>query len=171
MKILAMPPVKHQYLEVPSCAAEGANALHSAANLGAYHGYIYSRPVLSCCCKRLQTFAAAEISVLCVNTLMMSGQHSSGMRRPLSCRIECQRFPISARLHMHVLMLSCSDCMPVQIVPALSGQLCLYPTTLCSHSCSAAAQEACLKIPRSSLPEQQGMQLMPQMSSVCATTA
>ena len=96
--------------------------------------YILVRSV-SCCCKRLHPFAAAEISVLCLNTLMMSGRHSSGMRRPrepLSCRIECQRFPISAQLHMHVLMLSCSDCMPVQILPALSDQLCLYPTTLYS---------------------------------------
>ena len=135
--------------------------------------YILVRSV-SCCCKRLQTFAAAEISVLCFNSLIMSGRHSSGMcrpREPLSCGIECQRFPISARLHMHVLMLSCSDCMPVQIVPALSGQLCLYPSTLYSHSCSTAAQEACLKIPRSPLPEQQGMQLMHLVPSVCATTA
>ena len=129
---------------------------------------------VSCCCKRLQTFAAAEILVLCFHTLMMSGRHSSGMRsprEPLCCKMACQRFPLSAQLHMHMLMLSCSDCMPVQIVPALSGQLCLYPTTLYSHLCSAAAQEASLKIPRSSLPEQQGMQLRPRMPSVCATTA
>ena len=45
MNILAKPPVKHQYFEVPSCAAERANALHSAASLGAHHGYIYLHPL------------------------------------------------------------------------------------------------------------------------------
>ena len=77
--------------------------------------YILVRSV-SCCCKRLHILAAVEILVLCIHTLMMSGQHSLGMRSPREqkyLRMDCQRFPISAQLHMHVLMLSCSDCMPI----------------------------------------------------------
>ena len=76
MNILAKPPVKHHYFEVPSCAAERANALRSAASLGAHHGYIYLHPL---CLLLLQKAA----NICCCGDFSAVFQHLDDVRATL----------------------------------------------------------------------------------------
>ena len=162
MVILAKPPVKQQYSELSSCAAECANELHLLpALVPAMHAAIWLYGLPPCnivddiiesalshaAAKGCRHLATAETLLLRLCAIMMSGQHHSEMCSPwelLSHQMSHQRCLSRAQRHTHVLcaLLHRSHACPDRASPSESA-LCLYPISLHNHPCSMAAQLSC----------------------------